>query len=258
MTAPNQSGRVAGKTALITGAAQGLGEAIARMLVREGARVVLTDINGPKVREVADSLGAVALALEHDVTQELQWQEVLSQAVSHFGGLHILVNNAGIASLGSVEDLSLEEWRRVHAVDLDSVFLGCKYAISHLRKSGGGAVVNIASISGLVAAPNTAAYNSAKAAVRHLTRSVALHCARERTGIRCNAILPVFIDTPILDTFQGDQSREELLAKLARQIPLGTVGKPEDVAHAVLYLASEESRLMTGSELVLDGGLSAM
>jgi len=258
MTAQHQSGRVAGKTALVTGAAQGLGAAIARMLVREGARVVLTDINGPKVREVADSLGEAALALEHDVTQESQWQRVLSEVVSHFGELHILVNNAGIASLGSVEDLSLEEWRRVHAIDLDSVFLGCKHAIPHLRESGGGAIVNIASISGLVAAPNTVAYNSAKAAVRHLTRSVALHCARERSGIRCNAVLPVFIDTPILDTFQGDRPREELLAKLARQIPLGEVGKPDDVAYAVLYLASEESRLMTGSEIVLDGGISAM
>jgi len=258
MTAQHQSGRVAGKTALVTGAAQGLGAAIARMLVREGARVVLTDINGPKVREVADSLGEAALALEHDVTQESQWQRVLSEVVSHFGELHILVNNAGIASLGSVEDLSLEEWRRVHAIDLDSVFLGCKHAIPHLRESGGGAIVNIASISGLVAAPNTVAYNSAKAAVRHLTRSVALHCAHERSGIRCNAVLPVFIDTPILDTFQGDRPREELLAKLARQIPLGEVGKPDDVAHAVLYLASEESRLMTGSEIVLDGGISAM
>ena len=258
MTTRKRPGRVAGKIALVTGAAQGLGEAIARMLVREGVRVALTDINGPKVREVADLLGEDALALEHDVTQESQWNAVLVQAVSHFGGLHILVNNAGVASLGSVEDISLEEWRRVHEIDLDGVFLGCKYAIPHLRESGGGAIVNISSISGLVAAPNTVAYNSAKAAVRHLTRSVALYCARERTGIRCNAILPVFIDTPILDTFQGDRPREELLAKLARQIPLGEVGKPDDVAHAVLYLASEESRLMTGSEIVLDGGISAM
>ncbi len=255
------SGRLAGRVAVITGAGPGLGRAIALRFVAEGADVFGVDMNEATLAETSREIGNGSggfKGLVCDLTAEDAPDKIVEGCRAAVGAPTILVNNAGIASLGSVEDLSLEEWRRVHAVDLDSVFLGCKYAISHLRESGGGAVVNIASISGLVAAPNTAAYNSAKAAVRHLTRSVALHCARERTGIRCNAILPVFIDTPILDTFQGDQSREELLAKLARQIPLGIVGKPEDVAHAVLYLASEESRLMTGSELVLDGGLSAM
>jgi NAD(P)-dependent dehydrogenase (short-subunit alcohol dehydrogenase family) len=168
------------------------------------------------------------------------------------------VNNAGIGSIGSIEDETYENWRHVHAVDLDSVFLGCKYGVPLIAESGGGSIVNISSISGIIAGHNLAAYNSAKAAVRHLSKSVALHCARAGNNVRCNSVHPVFIDTPILDAMVQGGDREDALKKLGRQIPLGRVGQPDDVAYAVLYLASDESDFVTGSEIKVDGGISAM
>ncbi len=255
-------GRVENKIALVTGAAQGLGAETARLLVAEGANVVLTDVNVDGVRQTAEEINAQdtdkAVAFEQDVSCESGWQQTIQATRDRFGGLNILVNNAGIGSIGSVEDESLETWRRVHAVDVDSVFLGCKYAIPLMTKSGGGSIVNVSSISGIIAGHNLAAYNSAKAAVRHLSKSVALHCAHERNNIRCNSVHPAFIDTPILDGLVSGQDREAALEKLGRQIPLGRVGRPEDVAFAVLYLASDESQFVTGSEIRIDGGISAM
>lgn len=254
--------RVADKIALVTGGAQGLGAATAALLAREGARVALTDVNLEGAERQAAAINAehaeAAIALEHDVTDPARWQAVLEAIVATFGGLHILVNNAGIGSVGSVEDETLENWRRVHSIDLDSVFFGCKYAIPHMARSGGGSIVNISSISGLIAGHNMAAYNSAKAAVTHLSKSVALHCARAGNDIRSNSVHPVFVDTPILDDMAAKIGREETLAKLARQVPIGRVGEPDDVAYAVLYLASDESKFVTGAELKVDGGISAM
>lgn len=255
-------GRVDGKIAMVTGAAQGLGAATAAMLAAEGARVALTDVNLAGAAQVADGINrahpARAIAIEQDVTQEPVWQDALEQVEAAFGGLHILVNNAGIGSLASVEDETFDNWRRVHAVDLDSVFLGCKYALPVMARSGGGSIVNISSISGIIAGHNMAAYNSAKAAVRHLSKSVALHCARAGNQVRCNSVHPVFIDTPILDGMARGGDRDAALDKLGRQIPIGRVGQPDDVAYAVLYLASDESRFVTGSEIRVDGGISAM
>lgn len=255
------SGRVAGKTALITGAAQGLGEAIARMLAREGARVALTDLNLAGAERVAAAINAehpgAAAAYSHDVASEAGWVEVLDRAAADLGGLSVLVNNAGVGALGSVEDTSLEEWRRVMAINADSVFLGCKHALPHMRERQPGSIVNLSSIAGLLAGHNYAAYNASKAAVWLLTKSVALHCARHGWDIRCNSIHPSFIRTPILDPLVARFGAAEGLAKLARQIPLGRLGEPDDVAYAVLYLASDESRFVTGAELKIDGGLSA-
>ncbi|MBO21692.1 MAG: 3-beta hydroxysteroid dehydrogenase [Rhodospirillaceae bacterium] len=250
--------RVSGKIALVTGGASGIGRASAIMLAREGARIAVSDINLDGARNVAEAIGENAVAIAHDVTDEAAWTMALDTVAAAFGGLHVLVNCAGTAINGTVEETSLEEWRSLHALDLDSVFLGCKHGIKHIARSGGGSIINISSISGIIAGHNLAAYNSAKAGVRHLTKSVALHCARQANEVRCNSIHPAFVDTPILDEILKRGTREEGLERLAQQIPLGIVGAPEDVAHAVVYLASDESRFMTGSELVLDGGISAM
>ena len=255
-------GRVENKIALVTGAAQGLGAEIATLLAMEGAHVVVTDINVAAVRQKAEEVKACgsdkAIAYEQDVSSESGWRQTIEAIRDRFGGLDILVNNAGVGSIGSVEDESLENWRHVHAVDLDSVFLGCKYGIPLMANDGGGSIVNVSSISGIIAGHNLAAYNSAKAAVRHLSKSVALHCAHERNNIRCNSVHPAFIDTPILDGLARGQDRKAVLEKLGRQVPLGRVGQPEDVAYAVLYLASDESQFVTGSEIKIDGGISAM
>ncbi len=261
------AGRVEGKIALITGGAQGLGEAAARMLAREGARVAITDINADGAAKVAASLNSrkagTAIAIAHDVTSEAEWQHALEETERAFGGLHVLVNNAGIGLTKDFESVTLEEWRKVHAIDLDGVFLGCRCAIPLIAKTVkatglGGSIVNISSISGIIAGHNMAAYNSAKAGVRHLSKSVALYCAKRGYGIRSNSVHPVFIATPILDGLVGRMGREEAYAKLGRQVPLGHIGEPDDIAYAVLYLASDESKFVTGAELKVDGGISAM
>ncbi len=256
-------GRVSGKKAFITGGAQGLGEATARMLAKEGAKVTVTDINGAGAASVADSINALhgsdtAFAWEQDVTDAAAWQRVLQEAHDAMGGLNILVNNAGIGSLGDVEQEQYETFQHVMKVDVDSIFLGCKYALPLMRAHGLGSIINISSIAGIVASGNYVSYNTAKAAVRHMSKSIALHCARTGGQIRCNSVHPVFINTPILDGVKQMFGEEEGLAKLGRQIPLGKVGEPDDIAYAVLYLASDESKLITGAELKVDGGISAM
>lgn len=255
-------GRVAGKMAIVTGAAQGLGAATARLLASEGAKVTLTDINGDGAAAQADTINAdfpgMATALQHDVTDETRWQNVVSEASAAMGGLNILVNNAGIGSLGSVEDEQYEVFKKVQAVDVDSIFLGCKYAIPVMRDHAPGSIVNISSIAGLIASGNYVSYNTAKASVWMMSKSIALHCAKAGGNIRCNSVHPTFIDTPILDRTKEMFGEEAALAKLARQVPLGRVGEPNDVAYAVLYLASNESKFVTGAELKVDGGISAM
>jgi NAD(P)-dependent dehydrogenase (short-subunit alcohol dehydrogenase family) len=247
---------MAGKMALITGAAQGLGAAIATMYAKEGAKVVVTDINGAGADATAAAINALypghATAFQQDVCSEPRWIEIVNAAHDAMGGLNVLVNNAGIGSLGSVESESFENWKKVMAVDVDSVFLGCKYALGVMKPYGPGAIVNISSIAGLIASANYAA-------VWLLTKSVALHCARKVPGFRCNSIHPTFIKTPILDGMAGlVGSQEEAYAKLARQVPLGRLGEPDDIAYAAVYLASDESKFVTGAELKVDGGISAM
>jgi 3(or 17)beta-hydroxysteroid dehydrogenase len=254
------AGRVEGKVALVTGAASGLGKAMARMLAREGARVAITDRNEVGAKEVASALGESARAWSLDVTKEADWQRVVDEVLATFGRLDVVVNNAGIGVVKDVETLSLEEWRLVHAVNLDGVFLGCKHAIRGMRQCGArGSIINVSSVAGLVGVDNLPAYCSSKGGVRLLTKSVALHCARKGYGIRCNSLHPTFIETPMvadLASMAGDAAVGR--AKLARMIPLGQLGEPDDAAYAVVYLASEESKLMTGSEFVIDGGTTAM
>ena len=255
--------RLAGKIALVTGAASGLGKRMSQRFAEEGAKVLLTDLNGEGAAAAAAAIGASAASFPHDVTSEDQWIAAVAEAKRVFGGLHILVNNAGIGTPGSVEQTSLEDWRLVHAIDLDGVFLGCKHAIPLIRETtraegSRGSILNISSIAGVIASGRMAAYNSAKAGVRHLTKSVALHCASNKDAITCNSVHPAFIDTPILDNFQATGlTKDEVKAKLGRQIPLGTVGDPDDVAHAAVYLCSDEAKFVTGAELYIDGGISA-
>ena len=257
------AGRVEGKMALVTGAGSGLGAAIAAMLAREGAKVALTDVNAEAVKAVAAEIEASApgrvFAYAHDVTSEEQWIDVLNRATGDMGGLNVLVHNAGIGSKGNIEEETLESWRKTHAVDTDSIFLGTKHALNHMRPHAPGSIVIISSIAGLVADGNMAAYNSAKAAAWLLSKSIALYCAKKAPGIRCNSVHPAFVKTKILDPFVAMAGGDEALAhqKLARNIPLGHIGEPDDVAYGVLYLASDESKFVTGAELKIDGGLSA-
>jgi NAD(P)-dependent dehydrogenase (short-subunit alcohol dehydrogenase family) len=257
------SGRVAGKKAFITGGAQGLGAAAGRMLASQGAKVSLADINLAGAQAVADEINAAhgagtAFAFELDVTQEDEWIAVLDKATEAMGGLSVLVNNAGIGGDGPIESLDFGLWKKVMSVNVDSVFLGAKHALTHMRAHQPGSIINLSSIAGLIANGNSPAYNASKAAVWLLSKNIALYCAKMKLDIRSNSIHPTFIDTPILDGFSARFGKEEAHAKLARQVPLGRIGEPNDIANAVLYLASDESRFMTGSEIKVDGGISAM
>ena len=259
------AGRVAGKLALVTGAAQGLGAAHSWTLAREGARVLLTDINGDGAAAQAAAINAelgagTAFSLRHDVTREADWEAAVECARDQLGGLSVLVNNAGMGVPGNIETCTLENWHRSFAVNVDSVFLGCQKALPLMKDHQPGSIINISSIAGLIASDTMPAYNASKAAVWLLSKSVALYCAKRGWDIRSNSVHPTFVDTPILDGMARNHAidKEVLLGKLARQVPLGRVGEPNDIANAVLYLASDESRFMTGAELKLDGGISAM
>ncbi|HEY8603581.1 SDR family oxidoreductase [Tsuneonella suprasediminis] len=259
------AGRVAGKLALVTGAAQGLGAAHAHTLAREGARVLCTDINGSGALETAAAIDAeygagTAYAIEHDVTDPAQWDAAIEAARDFLGGLSVLVNNAGVGVRGNIETCTLEEWRRGFAINVDSVFLGCQKALPLMKDHQPGSIVNISSIAGLIASDTMPGYNASKAAVWMLSKSVALYCAKMGWNIRCNSVHPTFVDTPILDGISKNAGIEKdvVMGKLARQIPLKRVGAPQEIADGVLFLASDESSFMTAAELKLDGGISAM
>jgi NAD(P)-dependent dehydrogenase (short-subunit alcohol dehydrogenase family) len=257
-------GRVEGKIALVTGAARGIGFAVANVLAREGARVILTDIRDDEGAEAVGRIGGRAAYRRLDVRREGDWVRVTEWILQLFGRLDVLVNNAGItgfeesAEPHDPENASLEAWRAVHATNLDGVFLGCKHGIKAMRRHGSGSIVNVGSRSGMVGIPGAAAYASSKAAVRNHTRTVALYCAGEGLAIRCNAVMPAAILTPMWEPMLGDgPDREERMKALTRETPLARFGTPEEVAAAVLYLASDESAYTTGAEVVLDGGLLA-
>jgi len=259
-----KAGRVAGKQALITGAAGGLGEAMAWMLAREGAKVAVTDVNLPGAQALAEAINAEVpgstFAYAHDVTDEEAWVSVIDQAAAAMGGLSILVNNAGIGGdLKFVETDTLENWRRVQAVNIESIMLGCKHAMPHLRASAPSSIINISSVAGLAAAPGMGAYNATKAAVWMYTKTIALEAAKGDWNVRCNSVHPVFIKTPILDPFIAMAGGDEAKAheRLSRGIPMKRIGEPDDVAYCVLYLAADESKFVTGAEFKIDGGMLA-
>jgi NAD(P)-dependent dehydrogenase (short-subunit alcohol dehydrogenase family) len=252
------SGRVAEKVAIVTGGAVGIGAATSRILAREGARVVIADVDTLSGEELSSQIrdhGHHAIFIRHDVALEESWHLTISLAVAEYGGLDVLVNNAGIGfPNGSVEEQTLEQWRSVMSVNLDGVFLGTKAAIAAMRKTGrGGSIINISSIAGLVGNPNgSSAYTATKGAVRLFTKATATQHAKD--NIRCNSVHPGPIDTDMMRDVLGDPT---LRAARLQRIPLGKAGTAEDVAYGVLYLASDESSFVTGSELVIDGGATA-
>jgi NAD(P)-dependent dehydrogenase (short-subunit alcohol dehydrogenase family) len=250
--------RVEGKVVLISGGASGIGAASARLVVREGGKAVLADRDEAKGRALATELGGAALFVALDVTTEAAWQKAVATSVDKFGGLHGLLNAAGVGVRNSIEDCTLEEYRRVNDVNALGTFLGCKAAIPAMKQSGGGSIVNISSVLGLRGASWAMAYCASKGAVRSVTKNVALHCAQMKYGIRCNSVHPGYIDTPMIaprleqtiDNMSGRQWLEELH-------PLGRLGRADEVANMILFLLSDESTFSTGSEFVCDGGLTA-
>mgnify|MGYP005682094137 FL=1 len=251
-------GRLEGKTALVTGAASGIGLQTSIRLAEEGALVIMTDINHKEGLQQAEKLGANATFLKLDITEEEEWISVLDETVKRFDRLDILVNSAGMVLIADVEQITLEDWRKVHAVNLDGTFLGCKHGVRVMKEFGAGSIINLSSVSGMIGGFNLAAYNSSKGAVRMLTKSVALHCARAGYGIRCNSIHPTFIETPMLESMIRDSpDPEKARQTLVRQVPLRRIGKPDDVANMIVYLASDESTFVTGTEMVIDGGVIA-
>jgi NAD(P)-dependent dehydrogenase (short-subunit alcohol dehydrogenase family) len=261
-------GRLNGKVALITGAARGIGAAIAQAFVDEDVtHVAITDIREPEGRALATAIGEKTDYETLDVRDEAVWERVTEALLEKFGRLDIVVNNAGVTGFEAghaphnPEFAELEEWRAVHRVNLDGTFLGCKYAIRAMRQAGrGGSIVNIASRSGLVGIAGASAYASSKAAIRNHTKSVALYCAEQSLGIRCNAIFPAAILTPMwepmLTGLEGD-ALEQRLASFVADTPLHRFGRPEEVASIAVMLASDEATYVTGAEFTIDGGLLA-
>lgn len=260
--------RVKGKVAIVTGAARGLGKAQAVLLAKEGAKVVATDINetlGKRLPEEVKREGGEAIFIKHDVSNEQGWREVIEKTLSEYGKLDILVNNAGVLLHHTIEDLSLEDWRSVLNVNLEGVFLGTKYAIGAMKKSGGGSIVNISSIAGLVGMPDTSSYVASKGAVRLFTKSAALECSKLKLdyNIRVNSIHPGFIYTEMVDgVIKTDVEKFGITMEEAKKLykdmtMMGRFGEPEDIAYGVLYFASDESKYVTGAELVIDGGYTA-
>lgn len=259
------TGRVSGKVALVTGGASGIGRGCAEKLAAEGAFVVVTDIQDHLGAEVVAGLqksGGKAEYVPQDVTDETVWAEVIEGIKARHGRLDILVNNAGIGIGGSILEMTLANWRRQTAINLDGVFLGVKHAIPLMRVSGdGGSIVNISSVAGLKGSANLAGYCATKGGVRLFTKAVALECAAAKDGIRVNSVHPGLIETPIWLTVgdalnPGANAAPDLDAMSEMAVPLGVKGFPEDIANGVLWLSSDEARYITGMEMVIDGGLT--
>lgn len=262
-------GQVSGKIALVTGGAVGIGKACALTLAREGASVIVTDVDAAGAEAVAVEIranGGKAIAAHQDVVDEERWAEIVKLARSEFGGLHILVNNAGVGIMESTFKMTLEKFRWQNAINVDGVFLGCKHAIPCIAKSGGGSVINLSSVAGLQGTPMMAGYSASKGAVRLMSKSIALECAMMQNKVRVNSVHPGIIDTAIWDKIPAagempaDRSNQGPLVATdlaSNMSPVGYAGTAQNVADGVLFLASDASSYMTGSELVIDGGITA-
>ncbi len=252
-------GRLNGKHALITGGAKGIGEASARAFVDEGAKVMIADIDHEKGALVAESLGEAAVFQPLDVMKADDWTAAIEAVQRQFGALQVLVNNAGGGLHGSLEETDLASFRFVHALNVESIFLGMKAALPLMKQSGPSSVINVSSVAGMVGGPNMLAYCSAKGAVRLLSKSAAMDFARRGYEIRCNSVHPSFTDTPLVELLVNSSGNaEKTRATLERNIPLRRLGRPEEIASMIVYLGSDESSFVTGAELVVDGGLTAI
>ncbi|MES1990004.1 MAG: SDR family oxidoreductase [Pseudomonadota bacterium] len=265
-------GRVSGKVALVTGAGSGIGRGAAIALAAEGATVVATDVDTKGNDETVALIvkaGGKARGLAQDVTNEARWSDVIADVKAHEKALHILVNNAGIGIAANIFEMSYADWQRQMAINVDGVFFGVKHGIPFIAASGGGSVINLSSIAGLQGAPGLAGYSATKGAVRLFTKSVALECAQAKMNVRVNSVHPGIIDTAIWQKIpQGGMGSLQLGSMqaganaidpnaIAVATPLGYAGLPSDIAAGIVFLASDESRYMTGAELVIDGGMTA-
>jgi NAD(P)-dependent dehydrogenase (short-subunit alcohol dehydrogenase family) len=243
--------RLTDKTALVTGGASGLGLAICQRFATEGATVIVADIDEAAGRILANALGARARFVRLDVAQEDDWH----RAIGGIERLDVLVNNAGITTLGSIEEVTLDQFRDEFEIDVVGVFLGCKAGVAKMKDAGGGAIINMSSMTGVRAQADLVAYNAAKAAVTHMTKSVALHCAKQGYGIRCNSVHPGLIHTPIIDKVLAQSNDPDALyASWIEGHPIGRLGTPDEIAAICVYLASDESAFATGAEFRIDGG----
>jgi 3(or 17)beta-hydroxysteroid dehydrogenase len=241
--------RVEGKVCIITGAASGIGREDALLLAREGAKVVLTDLNEEAGRQAAAEIGANALFIRHDIASESDWQHVVKTTVEHFGRLDVLVNNAAILAVGSIEDTTLELWQKVQKINGEGYFLGCKYAIQAMKETGGGSIINMSSVAALGAMPMFCAYSASKGAVAAMTRSIALHCKQQGYRIRCNSVHPDGVNTPMTQALAGGQPIPQ---ETLDQDPMNRMAAPRDIANVVLFLAADESRFVNGAEIRVD------
>ncbi|MFB6274022.1 MAG: SDR family NAD(P)-dependent oxidoreductase [Salinibacter sp.] len=249
-------GRVDGRTAIVTGGGNGIGRATAEMLAEEGAQVAVTDIdteNGQNTTDRITEAGGEAIFREHNVASESDWEEVVAATQEFFGTPDVLVNNAGIYHIEPLDEMSVEDWRNLMEINVDGVFLGMKHCTPLMKEQGHGSVINLSSVAGLVGVANHACYGASKGAVRTMTKDAAIELASD--GVRVNSVHPAYIDTQMAD--YGAEMQNTTKEDLDAMHPIGHMGEPDDVAYAVVYLASDESKFVTGSEFILDGGLTA-
>jgi NAD(P)-dependent dehydrogenase (short-subunit alcohol dehydrogenase family) len=249
--------RVAGKVVLVTGGGSGIGRAAATLLAREGATVIVSDINRAGGEETVRAIGGAARFEEHDTSREADWKRIIDGILAREGKLHGLANNAGISGPfpATFETETVEQWQKILSVNVQGVFLGCKHAVPAMRQSGGGSIVNTSSLAAFLGTPDLSAYGASKGAVRQFTKTVAIDCARKGYRVRCNSVHPGIIMTPMGEAVLPDERKRE---RMRKSIPVGDFGTPDDIAYGILYLISDESRFVTGSELVIDGGMNAI